>query len=94
RMMGADGFGYFGHDQSNPPEGRKGDYAPPSRMNTYLMWMLTSKKQEARSKKQEARSKKQEARSKKQEAKWSVLTRRTVICDGDADSRYARTQNF
>ncbi|WP_235776640.1 hypothetical protein, partial [Pseudomonas putida] len=56
RMMGADGFGYFGHDQSNPPEGRKGDYAPPSRMNTYLMWMLTSKKQEARSKKQEARS--------------------------------------
>ncbi|MDD2148735.1 hypothetical protein, partial [Pseudomonas putida] len=56
-------FGYFGHDQSNPPEGRKGDYAPPSRMNTYLMWMLTSKKQEARSKKQEARSKKQEARS-------------------------------
>ncbi|MFJ4051036.1 hypothetical protein, partial [Pseudomonas hunanensis] len=49
RMMGADGFGYFGHDQSNPPEGRKGDYAPPSRMNTYLMWMLTSKKQEARS---------------------------------------------
>ncbi|MBI6888664.1 hypothetical protein [Pseudomonas putida] len=67
--MGADGFGYFGHDQSNPPEGRKGDYAPPSRMNTYLMWMLTSKKQEARSKKQEARSKKQEARSKKQEAR-------------------------
>ncbi|HGY3558593.1 TPA: hypothetical protein ACNVV3_004680, partial [Pseudomonas putida] len=57
-------FGYFGHDQSNPPEGRKGDYAPPSRMNTYLMWMLTSKKQEARSKKQEANS--------------SVLTRRTV----------------
>ncbi|WP_442758042.1 hypothetical protein, partial [Pseudomonas sp. P15-2025] len=34
----------------NPPEGRKGDYAPPSRMNTYLMWMLTSKKQESRSK--------------------------------------------
>ncbi|PJX11445.1 hypothetical protein CQW32_04240 [Pseudomonas putida] len=25
RMMGADGFGYFGHDQSNPPEGRKGE---------------------------------------------------------------------
>jgi hypothetical protein len=47
-------------------------------MNTYLMWMLTSKKQEARSKKQEARSKKQEARSKKQEANSSVLTQRMV----------------
>jgi len=37
RMMGADGFGYFGHDQSNPPEGRKGDSAPPARMNVYSM---------------------------------------------------------
>jgi len=34
-MMGADGFGYFGQDQSNPPEGRKGDLAPPARTNVY-----------------------------------------------------------
>ncbi|QNV64735.1 hypothetical protein F7661_01040 [Pseudomonas sp. CFA] len=49
-----------------------------------------SKKQGARSKEQEARSKEQEARSKEQGAKWSVLTRRTVICDGDADSPFRK----
>jgi len=36
-MMGADGFGYFGQDQSNPPEGRKGDSAPPAGTNVYTV---------------------------------------------------------
>ena len=46
-MMGADGFGYFGQDQSNPPEGRKGDSAPPARTNVYIVLRPTS--QEAKS---------------------------------------------
>ncbi|CAO3305875.1 hypothetical protein METHP15_230050 [Pseudomonas sp. P15-2025] len=78
------------YDQSNPPEGRKGDYAPPSRMNTYLMWMLTSKKQEARSKKQEARSKKQEARSKKQEARSKEQEARSEVVCFDSANRHLR----
>ena len=41
-MMGADGFGYFGQDQSNPPEGRKGDSAPPARTNVYTVLRPTS----------------------------------------------------
>ncbi|MCE0782958.1 hypothetical protein, partial [Pseudomonas sp. NMI542_15] len=45
--MGADGFGYFGQDQSNPPEGRKGDSAPPARTNVYTVLRPTS--QEAKS---------------------------------------------
>ncbi|EPJ8755577.1 hypothetical protein SBH91_002690, partial [Pseudomonas putida] len=35
--MGADGFGYFGQDRSNPPEGREGDSAPPARTNVYTV---------------------------------------------------------
>jgi hypothetical protein len=48
RMMGADGFGYFGQDQSNPPEGRKGDSAPPARTNVYTVLRPTSQEAKKR----------------------------------------------